>query len=104
LQTENISPQVVACPDTNTSAPANLSGTQLATWVDANSDYIYVAGGLKPNALANSPGAVIAYEKDANHNAQGMNILFADYSVMWFPLAQAHNQITQSQNSGASSP
>jgi hypothetical protein len=104
FQTENVPLAAAICPDVNTVPPANLSGTQLAQWVDGNSDYIYIAGNQKPPALGNMPLSVLVYEKDTNHNLQGMNILLSDLSIQWFPLSQAHAQILQSNAARKSGP
>jgi prepilin-type processing-associated H-X9-DG protein len=93
VSTENLEPQVFVAPNSGTQMPPGLTGNDLANWIDNNSDYTYAGAGLKMGAA--DPGTVVAYEKDQVNNNQGMNILFADGHVEWFPADQGHQIIQQ---------
>lgn len=54
-------------------------------------DYVYVAGDQRHPPTKDSD--VIVYEKDTNHHGTGMNILFANGRVSWYPLGQANEII-----------
>jgi hypothetical protein len=101
LKTEQLQATVFACPSSQTSVPGNLTPDQAATWVDANSDYVYAGAGLK---LGCDPNTIVLYEKDADHNGDGMNVLFANNQVEFFPLARAHQLIQQSANGNPANP
>ena len=118
---ENAAPAVFICPDSGTSAPQNLAPSQLADWVNAHSDYIYIAQSIRDKSSFDSktnqeafafddkddPGVrwdsaqskrlVVAYEKDQNHRGTGMSVLFADGHVEWMTLDAAHNAIALTQ-------
>jgi prepilin-type processing-associated H-X9-DG protein len=61
----------------------------LAAWINANSDYVYLAS-RKPNYI---PGdAVLAYEKPAAMS-DGVNMLFGDGSVRFVEMRWAVEKI-----------
>jgi prepilin-type processing-associated H-X9-DG protein len=85
---EDITPAVFICPDSETSDPGSLQGEQLAAWVNANADYVYVGAGLERVAglslgSRGSANLLVAYEKDTNRSEKGMNVLFGDGRVEW---------------------
>jgi prepilin-type processing-associated H-X9-DG protein len=90
IKTEDITAQAFVCPDTNTTPPPNMTPDDAADWVNKNSDYIYI-----PPVAGQMPGPtiVICYEKDGNHNGDGMNVLFADGHVEFCQLPLAHKYI-----------
>jgi prepilin-type processing-associated H-X9-DG protein len=94
LATEDLTAAVFCCPSTNTQVPPNLAPAEAVQWANANSDYIYLGGALK---AAPPPDTVIAYEKDADHGGDGMNLLFADGHVEFDLLQAAHQQIARTK-------
>ena len=79
--TEDITAGVFVCPSSSTSAPRDLPADQLRDWVNANSDYIYIASNLP---YGTDPRIVLAYEKPQNHGGDGINILFQDGHVAFY--------------------
>jgi prepilin-type processing-associated H-X9-DG protein len=98
----DLSPAAFVCPSSN-DVPANI--TKAADWGEAfqsgshESSYVYLAGGLSKSAV--TPESILAYEQPGNHLDEGMNILFGDFHVEWFPKAAA-NQIIAEQTHLAS--
>ena len=74
-------------PGCRSAPPSNLTTDQAAVWANQNTSYVYAGAGLTTKA---DPSTVIVYEKDANHEYQGMNLLFADGRVEFHNLADAH--------------
>jgi prepilin-type processing-associated H-X9-DG protein len=79
-------------PPSTTSVPLNLSSSQEAAWVDANSDYVYLGAG-KNNAMP--PNAVLAYERLGIHHGTGANVLFGDGHVTWMTIPQIQAILAQ---------
>ena len=75
-------------------APKNLTPADLAKWVDAHSDYVYVAAGATSSAGADE---IMLYEKPGDHGKDGMNILFGDGHVEFVLMGKAVAMI-QDQN------
>jgi prepilin-type processing-associated H-X9-DG protein len=94
VKTEDIAASVFVCPSTGKEPPSNLTKDQAVSWVNANSDYIYLGAGLKSGVDAET---VIVYEKDENHGGQGMNVLYSDCHVEFLALAGAHAEIEASK-------
>ncbi len=118
---EDIAPAVFICPATGNSAPENLAPDQLADWVNANSDYLYIGGPIRDASFfdsksnqetlafedkddptvrwdsAQSQRLVLAYEKDQDHGGTAMNVLFADGRVEWMTIDAAHDAIALTQ-------
>jgi prepilin-type processing-associated H-X9-DG protein len=101
IKTEDITVQAFACPSSGTTVPGNMTRDQAAAWVNSNSDYIYAGGNLKQGA---DPSIVVLYEKDGDHNNDGMNVLFADGHVEFMSLDAAHQLIQKSANGGGNAP
>jgi prepilin-type processing-associated H-X9-DG protein len=78
-----MSPEVFVCPSGNTAVPGGLNPQQQAKWVDENSDYIYLGATMKANMDSET---ILAYEKPNNHDNQGVNVLFNDGHVDWYPM------------------
>ena len=81
-------------PRTNTQLPQMMvqSREAQADWVEANSDYVYLAGGMTDSAPSTVP---LAYEDPAKigDNPDGVNVLYADGSVRFIPLAMLQQDL-----------
>ena len=104
LSEPDLTPETFVSPRTRTALPdmANMSREQQAAWVEQNSDFTYIGGGLNENVLSTVP---LAYENPAKvGDNDGVNVLFADGSVRFIPLAmlqqdlQANVKFRQSKN------
>jgi prepilin-type processing-associated H-X9-DG protein len=89
-KTMDVALEVFCCPSAGTQPPANSTPDQAAKWVNQNSDYIYIGATMKTGA---APELVVAYEKDADHGGDGINMLFADGHVEFNNLQNAHQRI-----------
>jgi prepilin-type processing-associated H-X9-DG protein len=97
IKTQDITAHVFVCPTEGTDLPPNLAvmkPDEVAKWVNENSDYIYVGGGLKTTAGAET---VVLYEKPQAHGRQGMNILYADGHVEFHMMPTAMQEIQRSR-------
>lgn len=78
------------CPSSN-DIPANIN--KPSDWTEAfkpdshELSYVYVGGGLGTSDVSSE--SVLAYENPHNHLDEGMNVLFGDYHVEWFPKSGA---------------
>lgn len=71
------------CESSGVKIPADLAQKPRAeqvAWVLANSDYVYVAKGLKNSSDRET---VLAYEKPDDHAPEGAHILWGDGRVTW---------------------
>jgi len=95
---ENLAAAVFINPSGSTKLPdmTGMSPDDIAKWVNDNSDYTYVAAGIKV-ADPNMALTVIAYEKSDNHG-EGKNILFGDGHIEFQRLAQARQTIENTAN------
>jgi prepilin-type processing-associated H-X9-DG protein len=84
--------QLFICPSSHTSAPANMTWTQMYDWINSNSDYIYLGPDFPSS---NDPHLVFAYEKLENHHGDGINVLFQDGRVRFFGREEAPKIIDQ---------
>jgi hypothetical protein len=84
------------CTNLDLEPPSNMTNAQAAAWVDQNSTYVYAGAGLTTKC---PPSTILLYEKDANHDGNGMNILFADLSWRFYSLPEAH-KIIEEQTAG----
>jgi|GEM_PF-4346535 len=82
------------CPSSNTQLPNRLTRDQAVKWVNDNSDYIYIGATMKNSSASD---LVAAYEKDADHGGDGINMLFADGHVEFDTLQQAQQQIARTK-------
>ncbi|HEX8523359.1 MAG TPA: hypothetical protein VF669_13985 [Tepidisphaeraceae bacterium] len=95
-----LDPGLFVCPSGDTDVPGNVnaaSGAELAKWVNTAGDYIYLGKGLTPSSPA---GTILLYEKEADHDGDGMNILYVDGAVRWHPMDEAR-QLIQAQTGAA---
>jgi len=93
ILTKELTAHVFLCPSSNSSLPADLNTMtpqQIATWVNENSDYVYIGQGLNTSVRDDRP---VLYEKPGAHDGDGMNILFGDGHVEFQPRAQAEETI-----------
>jgi prepilin-type processing-associated H-X9-DG protein len=97
LLKQDLSPEVFVNPRTNNSGPPpGLEGAAAAKWVQENSDYVYTGAGLDFRAPDDT---ILGYEKpDALRD--GLNILFVDGHVEFFPMAQAMQKIKAAGGAG----
>lgn len=78
------------CPSSN-DIPANIN--KASDWAEAfkpdshELSYVYVAGGLGTSDVSSE--SILAYENPHIHLDEGMNVLFGDYRVEWFPKSGA---------------
>ncbi|HET6248933.1 MAG TPA: DUF3352 domain-containing protein [Tepidisphaeraceae bacterium] len=80
-------------PATNTSAPHNLPPDQARAWVNEHGDYVWGGGGKDSTMGTDDP---LAWENPATAT-QGINILFGDYHVAWYPKSYAMQLIDKAQ-------
>jgi prepilin-type processing-associated H-X9-DG protein len=90
IRNEDIPAETFICPDVDLVPPSNMTKDQALIWVNRNSSYVYAGAGLTSKS---DPSSIVVFEKDANHQDQGMNILFADGHTEFFPLPKAHDLI-----------
>jgi prepilin-type processing-associated H-X9-DG protein len=91
---EDLTASDFVCPATADVAPAHLPPDQIAKWVNDHSDYIYTGAGLKQG---DNPAIVVAYDKEANHHGDGLNLLFADGHVEFQNMTQAKKTLDASR-------
>lgn len=97
-----LTPEVFICPTSGTMPPPRPGNPadranwekQVATWVNDNSDYVYLGKGLNSTAGADT---VVVHEKPGSHNNYGMNILFGDGHVEWMITPEAMRAIEKSK-------
>jgi general secretion pathway protein G len=93
LVAEEMDMKTFVCPASPNALPDNwqkLDPKQQAAWVNAHTDYIYLAAGKRlSDVRGNMP---LAYEKDDDHGGAGMNVLFSD-GALFVPIDQVHKTI-----------
>ena len=77
LATEKVTPAVFVCPSSN-DEPAE-PGMSLST--PHRCSYVYCGAGLTDKTV--KADTVVAYEPPANHDDQGMNVLYGDGHAEW---------------------
>jgi len=92
VKTCGMKPDDFICTNVALEPPANMSVAQAAAWVDQDSTYVYAGAGLTTKC---GPSTILLYEKDANHDGNGMNILFADNHWEFHTLPEAHKMIEE---------
>jgi prepilin-type processing-associated H-X9-DG protein len=93
IKTQDITVDVFACPSSdNTVPPEIMRGTkdQQAAWANTNSSYVFVGQGMNFNAPAD---AIVLYEKNDDHDEDGMNFLYGDGHVEWQTMQMAQELI-----------
>ena len=96
LKTGDVAAAVFVCPSSNSALPS-IPRDQLIDWVNTNSDYIYAGAGLTSSKAR--ADIVLVYEKETDHEGQGMNVAFADGHVEFMTLDQAQHAIDRSKTS-----
>ena len=76
--------------------PPPADPKQLAQWVNQHADYVWVGAGKTAAAAADVP---LAYE-NPEQNTGGLNILYADGHVEFFPMPQAQQEIQKARQGG----
>jgi prepilin-type processing-associated H-X9-DG protein len=102
MKTQDVTPEVFTCPSSDNNVPPNIAaGTkdQQAAWVNQNSSYIYVGQGMNFNAAR--ADVIVLYEKDGNHEEDGMNFLYGDGHVEWQSMEVAQQLIKNAQKPAA---
>jgi prepilin-type processing-associated H-X9-DG protein len=85
-------------PASDTGVPPEIeNGTpeQVAAWVKANSDFVYIKPPDKLAKVKNPSGVPIAYEKIGIHGIEGTNVGFVDGHVEWMSVPAATMLIRQ---------
>jgi prepilin-type processing-associated H-X9-DG protein len=93
VKSEPIDLDAFICPASGDSVPQNIRTAPKdaqATWVNDNSNFVYIGQGLNFNAPAD---AVVLYERADNHDQEGMNMLYADGHVEWNEMEVAEKLI-----------
>ena len=95
---EDLTPSVFINPRSSTAPPPAGTPDAMADWVEQHSDYVYVGRGRDIGAVG--ADAPIAYEK-LEDNTEGVNVLFGDGHVEFFPMAAAQQLIEKSKAGAA---
>src|SRR5205814_1949600 len=96
LLTQDITAQVFVCPSSSNEVPSEVKTVNdAAKWANDNSNYVYLGAALNNNTAG--PETVVLYEKDDDHDGDGMNLLFGDGHVEWANLASAKQLIAKAQ-------
>jgi prepilin-type processing-associated H-X9-DG protein len=97
IKTQDITAECFICPSGNTAFPPNLREMKpddVGKWVNENSNYVYLGGGMNNTAGAE---VIVLYEKPEDHR-QGMNMLFGDGHVEFFMMPEAQRMIEAQKN------
>lgn len=89
LVKEDMNIEVFICPSGDNEIPdavRKATADEQAKWVNEHADYYYIGANAKDGG---DPDAIMVYEKPENHDRQGINILFNDGHVDWYPLNAA---------------
>jgi len=98
VRTQDIGAVVFTCPSAGDDLPAEVRAAPLdaqAKWAMEHGHYVYLGAGKMGNAL--TPDTVVAYERDENHDGDGMNMLFGDGHVEWVMMPRARQLIEEQQ-------
>jgi prepilin-type processing-associated H-X9-DG protein len=93
LKTQDITIDVFTCPSSDNEVPAEVKAAPIdvqVAWVNANSSYVYVGAGKNNAAGADE---VVLYEKNEDHDQDGMNFLYGDGHVEWQSKPMAQREI-----------
>jgi prepilin-type processing-associated H-X9-DG protein len=83
IKTEDITIDVFTCPSGDVEPPADVLNGPVdikVAWVNGSSPYTYVGKGLNNAAGAD---VLVLYERETDHDGDGMNMLFGDGHVEW---------------------
>jgi prepilin-type processing-associated H-X9-DG protein len=94
-------PAVFVYPTSGKATPDGGDNAETAKWVDANSDYVYLAGGMKVTQIRDSAETVIAHER-FGLSPQGVAALFADGHVKRLPQAEVQRRLVNNPAGGGS--
>src|SRR5439155_1160890 len=101
LRTQDITVEVFTCPSSGNTIPPEVKTGPMdvqVAWVNGSASYVYLGAGMKNTAGAEQ---VVAYEKEDDHDQDGMNILYGDGHVEWQPMFRAREELQRSQNKPA---
>src|SRR6266487_2561265 len=101
MRTQDVTPEVFVCPSSDNAVPPEIMGAdknRQAAWVNANSSYVFVGQGMNFNAPAD---AIVLYEKNDNHQEDGMNFLYGDGHVEWQSMEVAQQLLKTLQKPAA---
>jgi len=96
--------EVFTCPSSDNDVPSSIEHAAKpaqAKWVNENSSYVYVGQG-KTNQGGEDD--LVLYEKEGDHDQDGLNMLFADGSVLWEPMAEARQIIASKRRPHEKAP
>ena len=99
LATQDMTSECFVCPSSDLDKAPGATNAQQATALAATPakhlSYVYLAAG---QTLNGSPAdAIHAYEPPANHDDDGMNVLYADGRVEWLNIAEAKRVLAEVQ-------
>jgi prepilin-type processing-associated H-X9-DG protein len=97
---------VFVCPSSHDSpAPGSSPGAQAANlYAGGHLSYVYVGAGMTTNFANTNPATtVVLYEPLINHQ-DGVNVLYADGSVVFLPRGAAQTMIATLQAAAATQP
>jgi hypothetical protein len=90
-------PRLLICPDSpDTPLPNPAAATGDAALAGHNS-YIYLGGGKTISTFGDLP---ILYEAAGSHHGEGMNVMYADYSVEWLDAAKTRDMLQKLSATG----
>ena len=101
LRTQDITVEVFTCPSSGNTIPPEVKTGPMdvqVAWVNGSASYVYLGAGMKNTAGAEQ---VVAYEKEDDHDQDGMNILYGDGHVEWQPMFRAREELQKAQNKPA---
>ncbi len=101
VKTQDLGAMVFVHPDSDKRPPVGAPMAELAPWVMANSDYVYVGAG---KTSSSAPDDVLAYERPGINGNDGINTLFADGHVEFVRMDAAMGMIERNGPVGIPAP